>query len=1458
MIQRRAAHIFAFWTFLLGALVLSLYQEGVCKYPALHYDYYEEDLFRGRFSLDDLGRGRGRLSFSVTPIITFSDLEIKLFLSEGIEHKGDLNWRGEVAGDSTISLNLEISFSLPGVYTVRAYVRGEHPEGYINKSYFLYIIASETDIQVTPYPVRVSQPLSLSLGAVTAEMEQRPQRIEERWEENRGASYASISATNTVTITGRWMYMKDDGLLSPVRRARVRVYEEGIIDVEIGAGHTDDNGYYVFVINVSGSKNIYVKIECESVAAKVTDGNVFNISYWGRTPTKVISQTDPLTWDIGSYYFESSYANWQALDYTLDEYIWLNSRAGWARSQVIIEWPVGDWPSSDGNRIYLPDKAIADWNRGTVLHEYAHCVMYAAYGNRWPRGRVGGAHTVWSENIGLPNGILVPGDGGFALVEGWAEFMQAAVDNNPGNLAVLSPQADLDQDGIWGTARLSFINGRWIIEWDDRNDARLKNIENNEWWMGENYRPDNLGSIVEGAVASIFWDIFDDRGDDDLYEGFGKIWTVLLNNKPDDIIAFRKHYLEENPSADSGLCSVFDHHGIPCLKILSPTEISPIYAGPNNSPNKIVVKVVTDYGLSQSDFIVSVGNKVANIITIYEAKGVYLLEVMPPTQSSNGLYSLQITTKTRTAIEANAVYYANANNIDVALVIDRSGSMGTDKMNAAKDAAKQFVDLMHYGDMVGVVSFDDIVETNFPLTTIERPYSVPPLFSDDMESGTGKWIADAPWGLTTSSSHTPSHSWTDSPSGNYGNNINVALRTAAPIYISTVITTPVLSFWQKYALESGYDNGYIEISTDGGNSWTQLGSHITGSNLTWHQVERDLSAYKGQNVLVRFRIQTDSSITDDGWYIDDVKVGQSSADVKAQAKSAIDSLYSRGLTSIGGGLQRGQEQLTTRGNPSHPWAIVLLSDGLENTAPYVRDVLPAIEASKTVVHTIGLGADADEALMMDIASRTGGTYHFAPTSQELAGIYNTIAGAVANRQTLFVARGVAQQGVTDQKDVVVDSTVSEATFSVSWSNRNSTISLVLRKPNGQIIDPIAAGGDPNVEYVAGSTYVYYRIQAPTLTPGVWQMRITGGSVTAAGEKGIIASTSGESYVARVTGQSSLTMRFYLDRDNYLTMEPMRMIVTLSDYQPVRNAVVNVVIQWPSQSAQAIPASDWIAVNGDTVPDPVKMAELRALSAQTPVTITLYDDGFHGDGLAGDGVYANTFFGTDSAGTWVFSASASGTSNTGEAFARYADISTYIAQNPYATIHRVYLPAITRNYGTGVVYNWLDATNGGTIVAQGDDTYQYVSLPFPFRFYGNTYTGVYVSSNGFVSFGSGYTNYRNSCIPSTDPPNNAIYAFWADLVPTGGSNGNIYVKQTDNDTFVIEWHRVRKYQTTDYQTFEIVLKRDHSIILQYQSITGINSVTVGVENATGTSAQQHICNGVGSPLTNLMAIRYTTP
>jgi len=1127
MSRRKVAKIVILWMLMFGILSPAINVKAAPKWQG--GSPIEEDVFHGEFSLtpDPLLNQPAQLTFTIAPIVGFSSAEIKLFLPEGVAlDQGSLTWQGETTRYRRKSLSVTVTVESRGEHRIRAYVGGETSNGLRrDRSYFLFISATDTEARLNCRPQNVKHPQN--------DLEQIPRRLEEGVQN--GINFTSTG----VTVTGRWQYEDDSGALHPIRHAKVKIYNDGLIDTELGSGYTDDSGNYSFEIDVSGTRNVYVKIWTDSTAAKVTAGN----PYWGQTNTQKVLESDPSTWNLGSYYFEANHANWQAMDYVLDEYIWLNDQVGWTRSQVEIEWPKEYWPHSHGNSIHLPDKAIADWDRLTVLHEYGHCVMYAAYGYSWPPGS-GGSHAIWTENIGLSNGTLVPGNGGFAINEGWAEFMEAAIDNDAGNLNALSPQGDLDGDSTWGTASLQFINGSWGIVWNDHDDARLKNVENNEWWMGENYQPDNLGSIVEGAVASILWDVFDERNDDNLYEGFDEIWSVILGDNPDDIVEFRTHYLNDNPTHENGLCSIFDNHGIPCFNILSPVEVAPAYAGSSSTPSKAIVEVVTDYGLQKDDFIVRIGNRDATIVTVYEAKGTYSLEVIPPIQSANGLYNLQVTAGSRTDAEVNAIYYADTNNVDASLVLDRSGSMSGQKIMDAKNAAQQFVTQMVNGDMVGIVSYSSDATINYPLTT------------------------------------------------------------------------------------------------------------ITGT-------------------------------------------------VKTEASNAIDSLSSGGSTSIGGGLQTGQDQLATDGKAPPPWAIVLLSDGLENTAPYVAEVLPNIVSSKTVVHTVGLGSGADEALMMDIAAQTGGTYHFAPSSQDLSGIYNTIAGRVSGQQTLVNATGVTQQGMSDQINAIVDSTVSEATFSVSWSDSSSTISLTLQKPNGTLVTPSTASSDLNVDYAAGSTYTFYKIKPPTLTTGVWKMQITGGSISTAAGQETTVTADGEPYIARVTGIAGLTMRFYLGRDDYLTTEPVKLVVTLSDNQPIQGAAVTVEVEPPSQAAQAIRSSEWIEINGDMAPDPAKIAEIEAEYAQTTVsTVTLYDDGTHDDGAANNGVYANSFSGAFESGTYLFSASATGTSNSSEMFARQADLSTYIAQNPHPLTF-VYLPLILGNHsGPG----WSSATGlaGRTVYALACD------------------------------------------------------------------------------------------------------------------------------------------------------------
>jgi hypothetical protein len=190
-----------------------------------------------------------------------------------------------------------------------------------------------------------------------------------------------------------------------------------------------------------------------------------------------------------------------------------------------------------------------------------------------------------------------------------------------------------------------------------------------------------------------------------------------------------------------------------------------------------------------------------------------------------------------------------------------------------------------------VIVADQTTTRNFALQALPPPVY---LFCDDMEAGSGNWTHNAAqgtddWAIVTTSSHSPTHAWYTADVSTVSDK---RLWNTAPVAIPGDAESATLAFWHRHGFESGYDGSVIEISTDGGATWTDLGSKITqgGYNSTlsssysnplggrqawsgtadWNQVKVDLSAYKGMSVQVRFRIGTDSSVAGTGWWIDDV------------------------------------------------------------------------------------------------------------------------------------------------------------------------------------------------------------------------------------------------------------------------------------------------------------------------------------------------------------------------------------------------------------------------------------------------------------------------------------------------------------------------------------------------------------------------------------------------------------
>jgi hypothetical protein len=147
------------------------------------------------------------------------------------------------------------------------------------------------------------------------------------------------------------------------------------------------------------------------------------------------------------------------------------------------------------------------------------------------------------------------------------------------------------------------------------------------------------------------------------------------------------------------------------------------------------------------------------------------------------------------------------------------------------------------------------------------------VFSNTVENGDMGWTTGGTnntWAITTEDSHSPTHSWTDSPSGNYLDNTNSYLRT--PAFDLTGKRHVQLSGWFKYALEEGWDYVYIEYSLNGGGSWNTANplASLTGYQ-DWHHVNLDASVLDGQpNVALRFHLTTDSNTNFDGIHLDDI------------------------------------------------------------------------------------------------------------------------------------------------------------------------------------------------------------------------------------------------------------------------------------------------------------------------------------------------------------------------------------------------------------------------------------------------------------------------------------------------------------------------------------------------------------------------------------------------------------
>lgn len=162
-------------------------------------------------------------------------------------------------------------------------------------------------------------------------------------------------------------------------------------------------------------------------------------------------------------------------------------------------------------------------------------------------------------------------------------------------------------------------------------------------------------------------------------------------------------------------------------------------------------------------------------------------------------------------------------------------------------------------------------------------FSQDTIFFDNFENGLSNWTTTGTWGLTTSQSYSPTNSLTDSPNGNYANNLTTYCTMTQGISLIHV-PNATLSFYATFQIETGFDYLYVDVSKDNFQTYvTVLTLNGESPSLPpFIQYSANIGAFCGfGDVKVRFRLVTDQYYTVDGIYIDNFLISKGNQDVSA-------------------------------------------------------------------------------------------------------------------------------------------------------------------------------------------------------------------------------------------------------------------------------------------------------------------------------------------------------------------------------------------------------------------------------------------------------------------------------------------------------------------------------------------------------------------------------------------------
>lgn len=356
------------------------------------------------------------------------------------------------------------------------------------------------------------------------------------------------------------------------------------------------------------------------------------------------------------------------------------------------------------------------------------------------------------------------------------------------------------------------------------------------------------------------------------------------------------------------------------------------------------------------------------------------------------------------------------------------------------------------------------------------------------------------------------------------------------------------------------------------------------------------------------------------------------------AINTIDNMTADRGTAIGDAVRAGWNDLDNNGTDDHEWALILLSDGMETAGSEdFGTVIDDLVSSRRngdkvpVVHTVAVGPDADQARMQRASRRTNGRYRYvaAPASAsarqdtatqiyfDLTETYRQIATEVSGQQQFFAENNTLTTGAinnTHDVPIQVENGASALVVSLNIQYLTNFINVDLKDPNGNDAPGIRNEG-PN--------HFVWQITNPM--GGEWTLEI---EPIISGRQTVSAR-----YQAQAAVKSEVTMELFLTgpTDDPVAGLPVTILTSLTDNGPISGATVEATI-----TPQA--------------------------AGSEPTTLTLFDDGQHNDGAAGDGLYGAIFRDTTTLAPHIVSVVADGQSSISGPFHRELEAAFYPTHN----------------------------------------------------------------------------------------------------------------------------------------------------------------------------------------------------